>query len=414
MKTIIKYISIAFLMTIFFVACDDIVTYDDNVVDETRSYGPPVITRISPVETPETDTTQGGFNQMVIIHGENLSKVTSIKFNDQSVDTEEIYATYSRIVVAIPGNIPDEITNKVVVTTEKGETEFPFKVTFPDFIINGFSCEFGNDGDEISIFGENLLLYDLTAEKGEIRVNGTSATIVSTTEREVKIILPTGTIDNSKITLSSPRILAVLGEEPIEVAYRDPGFRIVDIGPNYMTNPWTSGFATDGMQEGDPKPISPGTCFSRIKGTVGGYSTNITIYNYPFDAPISDPFFADMKANPQDYEIKYELLVKSDFPIIAPQDRISLQINSLRAMPVLEREWHPAKSGVAYHTNDKWVTQTFSVDLFKNATGGYPVLESGNTFTYAYVHAVGTVVPTDFSMANLRFNKKINLVRKQI
>ena len=79
MKTsIIKYLSITFLLTVFFMACDDIVTYDDNYDDGTVSNGPPVITRISPVETPEKDTTEGSFNQMIIIHGENLSQVKSI------------------------------------------------------------------------------------------------------------------------------------------------------------------------------------------------------------------------------------------------------------------------------------------------------------------------------------------------
>ena len=143
MKTsIIKYLSITFLLTVFFMACDDIVTYDDNYDDGTVSNGPPVITRISPVETPEKDTTEGSFNQMIIIHGENLSQVKSILFNDQAVDLKEVYAVATKIVVPIPGTVPNEITNKVVVTTAKGSTEYAFKISFPDLIINGFSFDF--------------------------------------------------------------------------------------------------------------------------------------------------------------------------------------------------------------------------------------------------------------------------------
>ena len=412
MKTIIKYIAITFLMTIFFMACDDIVTFDEDFADETVSNGPPVITRVSPVETPDQDTTQGSFNQMIIIHGENLSRVKSILFNDQSVDLEEIYAVSSKIVVSIPGTVPDEITNNIVVTTEKGTAEFPFKVAFPDLVIRGFDFDFGTAGETVVLQGENLLLYDLTPENGDIKMNGVSATIVSATEEAVTLTIPEGITDNATVSVSSNRIKGVLGEEPIEFTYRDLGFRIVDMGPSFMTNPSSSNFATDGNQEGDPAPLFPGTCFTRIKGTVAGYSTNIPIYNYPFNAPSSDAMFADMRVNPEDYEIKYEILIKSDFPITATGDRIRMVLNGARATN--EQEWIPALSGVAFHTHDKWVTKSSNFEYYKTAAGDSPLFEANNAFTFAYIHGAGTVAPTDLSMTNLRFAKKVNIVRKQL
>ncbi len=70
-----------------------------------------------------------------------------------------------------------------MVITEKGDTEFPFKVAFPDLIIRGFDFDFGNAGETIVMQGENLLLYDLTTEKGEIKMNGIPVTILSTNRR---------------------------------------------------------------------------------------------------------------------------------------------------------------------------------------------------------------------------------------
>jgi len=413
MKTsIIKYLSITFLLTVFFMACDDIVTYDDNYDDGTVSNGPPVITRISPVETPEKDTTEGSFNQMIIIHGENLSQVKSILFNDQAVDLKEVYAVATKIVVPIPGTVPNEITNKVVVTTAKGSTEYAFKISFPDLIINGFSFDFGNAGDTIVLQGDNLLLYDLTVENGEIKMNGNAATILSTTEKAVTLVVPDGITDNATVSVSSPRIKAVLGDDPIELPYRDLGLRIVDISPAYLTNSSSSNFSTDGTREGDPAPLFPGTCYARIKPTVAGYSTNIPIYNYPFDAPSSNAMYADMRANPSDYVIKYELLIKTEFPITAPGDRVRMLINGFR--PTNDKEWIPALSGVAYHTFSKWTTISSDLENYKNASGGSPLFETGNKFTYAYIHGAGTVAPTDFSMTNLRFAKKVKIVRKQL
>lgn len=410
MKTsILKYLSIIFLMSIFFISCADIVTYDDEFVDETVSKGPPVITRISPVEDQDQDTTQGSFNQMIVIHGQNLSQVKSILVNDQSVDLDEIYAISSKIVLPIPGTVPDEITNKIVVTTEKGSTEFPFKVAFPDLIIRGFNFDFGNAGDTVVLKGENLLLYDLSPENGEIKMNGQSATILSTTENEVTLKIPEGITDNSIVTVSSNRIKSVLGEEPIEFVYRDTGFRFIDIMSNAYLDPR---YVTDGTNEGDPAPLVEGSYYSRIKGTVNGYSTNILIYNYPFDALSSDPMFADMRANPGNYEIKYEILVKSDFPITAPGDRIRMILNGARATN--DQEWIPALSGVAYHTNDQWVTIASDFAYYKTAAGVSPLMETGNKFTFAYIHGAGTVAPTDLSITNFRIAKKIHIVRKQI
>lgn len=413
MKTLIlRYLSITFLMAIFFTSCDDIVTYDDEFTDETVSNGPPVITRISTIENQDTDTTQGSFNQMIVIHGQNLTQVKSIQFNDQSVDLEEIYAVNTKIVVSIPGTVPDEITNKIVVTTEKGNTEFPFKVAFPDLIIRGFDFDFGNAGETIVMQGENLLLYDLTPEKGEIKMNGIPVTILSTTEDAVTLKVPDGITDNATVSVSSNRIKSVLGEEPIEFTYRDRGFSITDMGPDYLTHASTKNFATDGTKEGDPTPLFPGTCFSRIKGTVNGYSTNLLIYNYPFDTPSANPLFADMRANPGNYEIKYEILVKTEFPITAPGDRIRIVLNGTRATNT--QEWIPALSGVAYHTHDKWVTISSDFAYYKTASGGSPLFETGNKFVFAYIHGAGTVAPTDLSLTNLRIAKKVNIVRKQM
>ncbi len=141
-----------------------------------------------------------------MIHGQNLSQVKSIQFNDQSVDLEEIYAVNTKMWYSIPGTVPDEITNKIVVITEKGDTEFPFKVAFPDLIIRGFDFDFGNAGETIVMQGENLLLYDLTTEKGEIKMNGIPVPILSTTEEAVTLKVPDGITDNAIVSVSSGRI----------------------------------------------------------------------------------------------------------------------------------------------------------------------------------------------------------------
>lgn len=407
----LNYCSLIFCLTMFFISCNDIVTYNDNYDDESTSYGPPSINRIASIDDSEDNLSVVSFGQMLKIYGDNLSKVTSIKFNDQEVDIKEIYALSKQIVVPVPNTVPNEITNSVTVTTEKGTVTYPIKIAFPDLIITGFSLEFGYSGDVVDVLGENLRLYDLTPENGTALINGNPVTIVECTDTKMSFLVPEGINNNSVLTLSSTRITSVLGTEPIELPFRDTGIQFIDYGASYLTHNATKGLATDGTKAGDPAPLIAGVNFSRVSGTVANNSTHQFVASYAFNAPLTDSRYDDLRANPLDYDIKYEIYVKEEIPITNFAARVRMLFNGTR--PTNEFEWIPSASGVPYTTYDKWATRTSDGKYYLvNSSGVNTIKETANVFIFQYING-GLGVPTDVSVTNIRFAKKINIRRQQ-
>ncbi|WP_293888651.1 MULTISPECIES: hypothetical protein [unclassified Sphingobacterium] len=116
----------------------DIVKYDDNYDNQLTSNGAPSVQKISTAADLQTAITAGELTQMIVLQGDNLAQVKSIRFNDVEVDLKTIYSVRSRITLAVPRAVPAVVTNKITVVTEKGSTEFPFEVKIPNVVIDGF------------------------------------------------------------------------------------------------------------------------------------------------------------------------------------------------------------------------------------------------------------------------------------
>ena len=408
---ILKAVFSVCCMLLLVISCVDIVEYDNNYDDGTTSYGPPVITGIATIDNSTQDLDIVDFGQMVRIKGENLSNVTSLTFNDREADLKEIYALAHEIVVAVPYAVPEEITNTITLTTEKGTTTYPVKISFPDLIVNGYSLEFGKSGEVVDILGKSFELYDLTPENGDVRINGQAATIVEVTNDRLSILVPDGVTDNSELTLSSNRIVNLLGAEPIKVPFRGILLGLLDMGPAYLTNSATSAFATDGTKEGDPSPLIVGQNYSRFNMMPGTNSNNLVVRHSYFN--ISPDLLAEMKQNPTEYEFKYEVFVKESLPISNTRAQIGLWVGQ-RPSDYNAKEWKPAESGVAFHTNDQWQTRSVGIKTFMSPNNTEVMLqEKNNLFILAYVN-VGLGVQADVSFTNFRFAKRINIIRKQL
>ena len=90
MKTLNRIlIGTVLLATLF--SCQDVVTYNDGYDDGMNSFGAPDVQGIySPDDTDlQVPLTKGGFGEMIVLVGENLSNVTKITFNNMEVDLSE-------------------------------------------------------------------------------------------------------------------------------------------------------------------------------------------------------------------------------------------------------------------------------------------------------------------------------------
>ncbi len=203
-KFLVAAVTTAIMIPVF-VSCDNLVDYNDGytAADKIANTGSPVISAVYEVtdtamSTPITEASTG---TMVHIVGKNLNDVKFITFNTVPVESNDIYTFSTGANVRIPETISFETVNKIEYTTEQGTTTYDFTVLFPSLRVDNLVNEFTNAGDSALITGANFDIYDF-GNASKVTINGTEASIGSVGKSSMKVFVPTGTPDNSVITLT--------------------------------------------------------------------------------------------------------------------------------------------------------------------------------------------------------------------
>lgn len=364
--------SVVFLLS--FSACEDIVDYNDNYDDGLKSTGAPVIVKITNIADSSLVISVAEMDQMISIYGTNLSNVTAIFFNDVQTELSKVYAVNSRIVVPVPRSIPTNIDNTLTIITELGTTGTNFEVEVPDLVLSGLYNEFATAGDSVQIQGNNFDLYQVDEENGKVMLNGTELSIHNATATSFYVKIPEGTADNSVFEISSPVISVAK-----EISFRNWGTTIL----NYYDGVWgdTQAYMTDGSASGDPIPLYGIDTFQRIAKTFDAWSWN-TPYGGGFD--LSDE---DVVANPQNYDVKLEMLTKSDKPL------------SIGNLNIGNYSWNPGEGGISFNTYGEWKTVKFELtDVLDGLQIGW------NGFSIVFQPTDG--ITADFSICNVRIVRK--------
>ncbi|MGQ1945716.1 glycan-binding surface protein [Geofilum sp. OHC36d9] len=360
------------LLTVF--SCEDIVTYNDGYDDQLTSTGAPVIDSITYMPG-ETAIETASLDEMIAIYGSNLSNVESVLFNDVEADLKLIYAVNSRIVLPVPREFPEVVTNKITLKTKLGSTETDFMVSIPQLQVTGLYNEFATAGDTVKILGKNFDLYDISEESGVVKINDSQVPILESSAEYLIVKIPEGTPDAAIISVSSPSV-----DVPREISFRDKGFQILNFEGTWGD---TDLFKTDGSNTGDPVLPSGIDAMLRITGSFDAWSWNVP-YGGGFN--FSDQ---EMSDNMDDYYFKFEMLTKSNK---------SLAIGNLI---INGYSWNPGAGGVAFNTYNKWKTMTFELtDIFS-------ALVVGDWNGFNIVFQPSDAVEPDFSVCNMRIVKKL-------
>lgn len=370
-------------------SCSDVVNYNDDYEDIFAADGAPEINAIYDVSDTDSEMPlEGGkLNQMLRISGKNLSHVKEVTFNGITVDVSQIYATSANSYVKIPRQIPENVTNELVYTTELGTVRTQFEVSIPSLKLEGLANEFCEAGTSVQVKGEFFDLFGFGAEgsNAHITIGGTELEIDSITENYMSIVIPEGTPDNTLINFSWKEV----GDEiyTCDVPFRFSKYILM---PDLNSVGWWDSsvkqYITDGSRAGDP--VSTFGNYFRIKGHFDQWGWN------SFGGGSNWPDI-DCRDDLDKYVFKFEVCSASNRPFYDSESwGYYFSINDGE-----NYAWNPS-AGMSFNTYNQW--QTISIPLSLVASKGVPEPGAWSNFCMVLQPNTDGGWEVDHSFANFR------------
>ena len=331
----------------------------------------------------------------VCLVGDNLRSIYELYFNDQKATLNTSYMTDHTILVDIPKNIPEEVTNKIYMVTKSGaKVDFDFNVMVPAPVVSSMSCEYAPAGSEAVLYGDYFVddpNVPLTISMpGDITVEGEQ--ITSITKTAVKFIVPEGAVQGNI------RVKSIYGTGQSVFQYKDTRNILFDWDGKYegalaAGNSWSG----DDEKKGQILASVPSVDNNyMVLGTTllsgGQWDTppEYTMMYWPdLNAtegcvPLYDlPQFKEML---EDYTIeelalKFEVYVPTSNPWMA--EGMQIMFTSLDEASIQKYNndyfyqtetprgvWVPWEETGSYDTGDQWVTVTLKMSEFNKQLSG--------------------------------------------
>lgn len=382
-----------------FMACDDITQVDEVLAGENiPNTGAPAITKIVMANDAEgTPIETAAFTQVVRIEGTNLGNVTSLKFNDVDVDLSEVYSSYDAVLAKVPRVLPETVTDRVYVQTDLGETSAPLKVTIPELKIQGLYCEYAQPGDTTYIQGNDYDLYGITAEDAIVKVGDKDVNVLAASETELMIQIPGNAKMGDPVTVQGTKMA-----EPVTLDYAKPGVsELFDFNnwpgvgafthaSKYSWAPKDFLYSKFTAGPDDPQPLGSDGKYIRFKDQVNAWGWMVFWAGY-IDLP------ADVAANPQDYQMRFEFWNDQKYPL-----------NSNYRIIFGNYQWYPGGDGVALNTKNQW--KTIRIDLDEEDPEGHVLVPAGTDssvrYSFMIIFSPTSAQTYNIAMTNFRFVKK--------
>lgn len=395
----ISFSIICVCMLFGFMACDDITQVDEVLAGENiPNTGAPAITKIVMANDAEgTPIETAAFTQVVRIEGTNLGNVTSLKFNDVDVDLSEVYSSYGAVLAKVPRVLPETVTDRVYVQTDLGETSAPLKVTIPELKIQGLYCEYAQPGDTTYIQGNDYDLYGITAEEAIVKVGDKDVNVLAASETELMIQIPGNAKMGDPVTVQGTKMA-----EPVTLDYAKPGVsELFDFNnwpgvgafthaSKYSWAPKNFLYSKFSAGPDDPQPLGSDGKYIRFKDQVNAWGWMVFWAGF-IDLP------ADVAANPQDYQMRFEFWNDQKYPL-----------NSNYRIIFGNYQWYPGGDGVALNTKNQW--KTIRIDLDEEDPEGHVLVPAGTDssvrYSFMIIFSPTSAQTYNIAMTNFRFVKK--------
>lgn len=378
------------LLSVAATSCDNIVDYNDGYTpaDKVAGTGAPEIKAVYNIgDTARlTPITEAEIGTMVRIEGRNLNNATSITFNTVPVDLAEAYTADTYANVRVPETLSFEHVNKIEYTTDRGTVQFGFTVPFPTLSVGNLDNEFADAGGYVTLSGANFDVYGF-GQQSKVLLNGTETTVSDITKTSMKIAIPSGTPDNSTITLqwSTSDGTAMTTQLPFRPTR---GILYGDFSGVSINKDGSVGVAIEGDDATATASSKLGRSHLHFTGDFGAWAWNTV----DLSCNMVD---AGNTANLDDYVLKFEVLNTKDHPLT---EATGLKFNFNWGS---EYAWSPG-DGAGINTFGNW--QTVTLPLAPMATNG--IKEPGQWQTLRIILQPSAAYSADFCIGNIRIVKK--------
>ncbi len=346
----------------------------------------------------------------VCLVGDNLRSIYELYFNDQKATLNTSYMTDHTILVDIPKNIPEEVTNKIYMVTKSGvKVDFDFSVMVPAPVVSSMSCEYASAGSEAVLYGDYFVddpNVPLTISMpGDITVEGEQ--ITSITKTAIKFIVPEGAVQGNI------RVKSIYGTGQSVFQYKDTRNILFDWDGKYegalaAGNSWNGDNEKKGQilasvpsVDGKYMVMGPATLSGGQWQTPGEYlmmywpDPNATEGCVPlYNLPQFKKMLEDYKI--EELALKFEVYVPTSNPWMA--EGMQIRFTSLDEVSMSNQTqdyiwnddesheegkaprgvWVPWEETGSYDTNNQWVTVTLKMSEFNKLVSG---LASDTEFT---------------------------------
>lgn len=338
----------------------------------------------------------------VCLVGDNLRSIYELYFNDQKATLNTSYMTDHTILVDIPKNIPEEVTNKIYMVTKSGvKVDFDFNVMVPAPAVSSMSCEYASAGSEAVLYGDYFVddpNVPLTISMpGDITVEGEQ--ITSITKTAVKFIVPEGAVQGNI------RVKSIYGTGQSVFQYKDTRNILFDWDGKYegalaAGNSWNGDNEKKGQILASVPPVDgkymvmgPATLSGGQWQTPGEYlmmywpDPNATEGCVPlYNLPQFKEMLEDYKI--EELALKFEVYIPTSNPWMA--EGMQIRFTSLDEVSMSNQTqdyiwnddesheegkasrgvWVPWEETGSYDTNNQWVTVTLKMSEFNKLVSG--------------------------------------------
>jgi hypothetical protein len=118
--------------------------------------GTPTIDYIRPAKASAKDSllVQAYPQATICLVGSNLTSIKEMYFNDKKAILNTSFITDHTLIVQVPSDIPDLVTDKIYMTTNDGDKlTYDFHVVIPAPTVASMSCEYAVPGSIATIYG---------------------------------------------------------------------------------------------------------------------------------------------------------------------------------------------------------------------------------------------------------------------